>query len=404
LAPTLAVFRSYPEPLRHPFDTQLSLEQAAALTGKRAAYFRRRVQHGNLHVVHDAGVYLVKTRDLDVDPDITPAELGDPHPLARISCTLGAAADLAVAQRQVEQARFMDDAQLAGTYIHILSLTYSAARHALAHGAVVDADRPLAISRYAEESIDALREGAQRPLALERLTATSPEPAPATINERLEAAVEHWTIAAELELLRLVPSADTLRMLANQGALLYAVTHQVLTAPHGNLEDALDGASTSLVAGARAFQSADKSWARLTTASRSSTEFVAASRELFNALNEVGVHASEPADVWDRPRGLRDLTHGVETLGRVIMELSQTLPDRLLRSGLVFAPARALPVSVTRMPAKSQGKFVAVSSHEVPDLQMLWNEAYRQTQQVKHSMARPDLHPGPSPVQRLLEL
>ena len=404
LAPTLAVFRSYPEPLRQPVDTQLSLEQVAALTGKRTAYFRRKVQHGNLHVVHDAGVYLVKTRDLDVDPGITPAKLEDPHPLARISCILGAAADLAVAERQVEQGRFMDDAQLAGTYIHVLSLAYSAARHALAHGAVVDADRPLAISQYAERSIDALREGAQRPLSLARLTATSPEPAPATLNERLEAAVEHWTRATEPELFRLVPSADTLRMLANQGAHLYAVTHQVLTAPQGNLDDAaLDGASACLVAGARAFQSADKSWTQLTTASRSSAEFVAASRGLFNALNEVGAQASEPADVWDRPRGLRDLSHGVETLGRV-MELSQTLPDRLLRSGLVFAPARALPVSVTRMPAQRQGKFVSVSRDEVPDLQVLWNEAYRKTQQVGHSMARLDLNPGPSPLQRSLEL
>ena len=299
----------------------------------------------------------------------------------------------------------MDDAQLAGTYIHVLSLAYSAARHALAHGAVVDADRPLAIAQYAEQSIDALREGAERPLALVRLTATSPEPAPATLNERLEAAVDHWTKAAEPELLRLVPSAETLRMLANQGAHLYAVTHQVLTAaPHDSLDDAsLDAVSASLAAGARAFRAADKPWEGLTTASRSSAEFVAASRELFNALNEVGAQASQPAHDWDRRRGLRDLSRGVETLGQV-MELSQTLPDRLLRSGLIYAPARALPTSLARMRSQRQGRFVPVTREEAPDLQALWNDAYRQAQQVEHSLLRLDLCPGPSPAFRSLEL
>ncbi|KQZ88491.1 hypothetical protein ASD62_03335 [Phycicoccus sp. Root563] len=405
LAPTLAVFRSYPEPLRHPVNTQLSLQQAAALTGKKADYFRRRVQHGNLHVLRDAGVYLVNTRDLDTDPDVTPSDLGDPHPLARIACTLGAAADLAVTERQVDQGRLMDEAQLAGTYIHILSLAYSAARHALAYDAVVDADRPLAIAQYAEQSIDALRKGAERPLALMRLTAISPEPAPTTLNERLEAAVDHWTKAAEPELLRLVPSADTLRMLANQGAHLYAITHQVLTAaPHNSIDDAsLDAVSVCLVAGARAFRGADKPWEGLTTASRSSAEFAAASRELFNALSKVGARASQPAHDWNRRRGLRDLSRGVDTL-RQVMELSQTLPDRLLRSGLVYAPARALPPSLTRMRSQRQGRFVPVTREEAPDLQALWNDAHRQAQRVEHSLQRLDLCPGPSPAFRSLEL
>ena len=405
LAPTLAVFRSYPEPLRHPVNTQLSLQQAAALTGKKADYFRRRVQHGNLHVVHDAGVFLVNTRDLDTQPDITPANLGDPHPMARIACTLGAAADVAVAERQVDQGRFMDDAQLAGCYIHVLSLAYAAARHALVHGAVIDADRPLAIAQYAEQSIDALREGAERPLALLRLTATSPESAPATVNERLEAAVDHWARAAEPEVLRLVPSAETLRTLANQGAHLYAVTHQALTAsPHDGLGDAsLDEVSASLAAGARAFRAADKAWEGLTTATRSSAEFVAASRELFKALNEVGAQASQPVHDWDRRRGLRDLSRGVETLGQV-MDLSQTLPDRLLRSGLIYAPARTLPTSLARMRSQRQGRFVPVTREETSDLQALWNDAHRQAQQIEHSLLRLDLGSGHSPAFRSFEL
>jgi hypothetical protein len=405
LAPTLKVFRSYPEPLRHPVNTQLSLRQAAALTSKPEDFLRRRVQHGNLHVVRDVGINLVNTRDLDRDPDVTPADLGDPHPLARIACALGAAADLAVAERQVEQGRLMDDAQLAGTYIHILSLAYSAARHALAYGAVAHADRPLAMAQFAEQSIDLLREAAERPMALVRLTATSPEPAPATLNERLEAAVDHWTKALEPEFLRLVPSADTLRMVANQGAHLYAVIHHVLTAtPSNRFDDAsLDAAAASVAAAARAFRAADKPWETLTTASRTSAEFVSASRELFNALNEVDSHTSHPVHDWDRLQGLRDLSRGAETLIPV-MELSQTLPDRLLRSGLIYGPARSLPTSLARMRSQRQGRFVPVTREEAPDLQALWNDAYRQAQQVEHSLLRLDLHPGPSPVPRALEL
>jgi hypothetical protein len=404
-APTLVVLRAYPEPLRHPVNTMLSVQQAAALASKPPEYFRRKVQHGTLHAVQEGGVYLVSTRDLDTEPDITPADLADPHPLARIACTLGAAADLAVGARHIEQGRLLDDAQLAGTYVHVLSLAYSAARHALTHGAVTDADRPLAIAQYAERSIDALREGASRPTALVRLTSTSLETAPSTLNERLEAAVDHWTRTVESELVRSVPSADTLRMLANQGAHLYAVTHQVISAyPTGLVDDAaLTALSESVATGARACQAADKPWERLTTASSPGAEFVTASRELFNALNEVGDRSSKRGPDWDPERGMRDLSRGIETLAQA-MDISQTVPDRLLRSGLVYAPARALPVAVIRMPAQRQGKFVPVSRDEIPDLQVLWTDAYRRAKEVEHSLLRLDLQPVQAPPLRVLEL
>ncbi|MEO6411920.1 MAG: hypothetical protein ABIO48_04975, partial [Pedococcus sp.] len=141
----------------------------------------------------------------------------------------------------------------------------------------------------------------------------------------------------------------------------------------------------------------------LTTASRPGAEFVTASRELFNALNEVGTDAPQPAPEWDPRRVLRDLSRGIETLAQS-MDISQTLPDRLLRSGLVYAPARALPASVIRMPAQRQGKFVPVSCDEAPDLQVLWTDAYRLAKEVEHSLLRLDLHPVHSPTLRSLEL
>ena len=86
------------------------------------------------------------------------------------------------------------------------------------------------------------------------------------------------------------------------------------------------------------------------------------------------------------------------------MDLSQTLPDRLLRSGLVYAPARTLPTSLARMRSQRQGRFVPVTREEAPDLQALWNDAHRQAQQVEHSLLRLDLSPGHSPAIRSLEL
>ena len=394
LAPTIAVFQSYPEPLRHPVDTQVSAEQAAALSRKPSGHFRRKVHQGNLHAVREAGILLISTRDLDKDPRIAPADFADPHPLARISCALGAAADLVVAERNVEQGRFIDDAQLAGTYVHLLSLAYAAARHSLIHGAVADGDRPLAIAQYAERSIDELRSGASRPITLVHCTSTSPEPMPSTLNERLEAAVAHWSTAIETELVRLVPSADALRTLANQGAHILAVTHQLLTSTAQSLVDAESrkDVSSVLAAGARALQEADRAWEWLTTASRPGHAFVTASRELFDALEAVGRLEPRLAGTWDATRGSRDLNRAAESLAQT-MTLTATLPDRLLRSGLVYAPARTLPASTTRLRAQHQKRFITVTASDRPDLQRLWAAAGQRAREVEHALTRLDRQP-----------
>jgi hypothetical protein len=293
-------------------------------------------------------------------------------------------ADLVVAKREAEPGRLMDDAQLAGTYIHILSLTHTAARHALAHGAVGDAERPLAIAQYAERAVDALRTAAERPLALVRMASTSPSPSPTTVNEKLEAAVAHWATAASPEMARPVPSADTLRMLANQGAHLYAVTHQVLLALPEHPADPRSLAS--LVDGARALEAGDKAWGKLTTASRPGHEFVSASRELFTALQTVEGLAREPGGSWDRECALRDLHRAADTMAHV-MDLSRDLPDRLLRSGLVHAPARFLPASLERMHAQQHGKYVTVAHDDVPDLLTSWAHAAHVTREAQHHLA-----------------
>lgn len=187
--------------------------------------------------------------------------------------------------------------------------------------------------------------------------------------------------------MRLVPSAETLRMLANQGAHLFAVHHQVLEASrYDPVDDETSGAhSEALLNGARAFHAADKAWDTLTTASRASAEFVTASRELFNALNEVGTLATHPAHDWDMPRGMRDHSRCADSVAH-LMDIAQTLPDRLLRSGLVYAPARVLPTSLTRMRSQNRGRFVTVMPAEAPELQTRWADAALGAQQVQQSI------------------
>jgi hypothetical protein len=373
----IQVLRAYPAPLGGPPEHRQSVARAASLAPEDQA-FRRRVQHGNLHLVHDGGAYLPPDAE---DRAVTPADFSDPHPLARLACTLGAVADLVVCEREAHEGRLMDNAQLAGTCTHVLSLTYVAARYALTHSEVVDATRPLAVAQYAESALEALRPTAERPLSLVRMASTAPEPAPSTLNERLEAAVDHWVRAADAELTRLIPSTEVLRAFANQGAHLYAATHRLLQEPAGDPElgeDARAALSKELATGEQTFRAADRAWGQLTNASRPSHEFFASTRELYDALTQVrkADHQAAPDD-WAPQRALRDLDKATQRLSR-LMETARPLPDQLLRSGLLFAPARTVHASPPRLSARNRGVLVHVTPDDCTALREAWPAAAHQ--------------------------
>ncbi|MBE3075441.1 MAG: hypothetical protein IMZ75_10945, partial [Actinobacteria bacterium] len=98
-----------------------------------------------------------------------------------------------------------DDAQVAPVMARVLAMTVVATRHALAHIPLQDADRPLAVARYAERSLDAIGD-VQRPSGLTRVASFDPPSSPRVANEELEAALRAWASLERMEMARTVPS------------------------------------------------------------------------------------------------------------------------------------------------------------------------------------------------------
>jgi hypothetical protein len=237
------------------------------------------------------------------------------------------------------------------------------------------------------------------------MASTAPEPAPATLNERLEAAVDHWARAADAELTRLIPSTEVLRAFANQGAHLYAATHRLIQDPTSNPgmgDDARSALSRELATGEHTFRAADQAWGQLTNASRPSHEFFTSTRELYNALTQVrklDLRAA-PQD-WSTQRALRDLDKATQRLSR-LMETSRPLPDQLVRSGLLFAPARSVQASLQRLSARNRGVLVHGTPADCSALREAWPAAAHQalavaalwpTLELAARRAEPDLLP-----------
>lgn len=381
----LQVLHAYPDPLRprtavHRPGQDLTAPDRPPEVGRRTA------QRGPLYAVPDGDS--VRTAAPDPDPQITPADLSDPHPVARLACTLGALADLLTIEQNSHHPAVLESTDIAGIYSHVLSLAYVAARHALIHGATADADRPLAIAQYAEAAVDALRDSAQHPRALDRITSISPAPAPTSLNDQLEAAVHHWANMAQRELQRMVPSAEVLRGFANQGVHLCAVTHRFVTGPSALPLDSAQRTDldNALRDGAQALRRADRSWISLTTAARPSHEFVTTSRLLFTTLVVVSRTSADtaPAD-YDPARALRDLDRGIRHFA-TLLQTTRPLPDRLIRAGLLFAPAAATTPTVERLAARRRKQLTIVTARDVPELLTSWADAADRTAALSLSL------------------
>ena len=150
----------------------------------------------------------------------------------RLSCTLGVLADMVVAARSrtaivpgLDPLR--DNAQVASVMAQVLAMMVAAAHHALAHIPLQDANRPLAIAQYAEQSLDALG-NIDRSSALTQVASFAPPSSPRGPNEQLEAALRAWASHARVELARTVPSTEVLRNIANQARHLYAVSARLV--------------------------------------------------------------------------------------------------------------------------------------------------------------------------------
>ena len=378
------VLDAYPAPLRSAATGTVGAREAAHLLGRPRAAVIAQIRKGQIPSAWDGQQYLVDVMDLPSRDDIRPANPLDPEPLPRLSCTLGVAADL-IAQNRDQRTRHLYvggeslDALSAPIVAHVLGIVHVAASHAVRVGPLSDVDRPLAVARYSATALDTLGE-LRRDSPMLAAPSFSPPSNPLTRNERLESGLRFWVAAAQAELNRTVPSTDVIRNVMNQGVHLYAVSSRLLeTADLAgepvavNALSSAAGTRESLHMAMKELSQADQLWGTVTTAMPPSHEYVTAARELHVALTDTthdGLRArdvNEIAKNLDIGQALSDLKYAAQDVADMARDI-QHLPDPLLRSGLLFAPASKLTPSVERLRERAAGRYVSVLPYEMPEL------------------------------------
>ena len=371
------VLDDYPSPLAAPNpEATFNARQVASHLGVSRWTVAADIRESRLPATFDGRRYSIKAADLPSITGVRPADPASTHPLDRLSCTLGVLADLVVAERSRTTNipgfdPLRDDAQVAPVMARVLAIAVVTARHAVAHIPLQDADRPLAIARYAEHSLDALG-NVDRPSELNRVASFAPPSSPCGPNEELEAALRLWASHARMELARTVPSTEVLRDIANQARHLYAVSARLTAASvaAGQLsEEAAKAVHAELREPAGVMHRLQQQWETVTTATRPSHEYVTATTTLHASLSAIERESLLPSDQinadksLDVDRALADLRYAATDL----VELAHTsaqLPDLLIRSELLFAPARILPSTMERLHERNQGRYVAIQPSE----------------------------------------
>ena len=371
-AMVLAV-RGYPQPLQPPPGTTLTPAQAAPFLSLRPDTVRRLVRDGELAGTLENGTYQIDSAQVCPGGTIHPAEPDDPHPLARVSCALGALADLLHESHSAGDPILDHRGEIAGATIHVLSLTAVAARHTLAHGPLDEVDRPVQIARYAERAIDSLRDVALRPASLGDVLAISAEPPPTDVIDRLDVALHEWRRATQQELERMIPSIDVIRQVANQGAHLCAVT-ELAGDTTVREATAAEVDRPSLRDVQQALRRGERAWDHLSTLARPAHEFVTASRALYESLRNVRAQLQSHDTQLDQARAARSLQRGMHDIAR-FMERTQTLPQTLLNAQVLIAPATAIPPSEKRVTERLRREHVHVNYTDVPQLVRDWSDA-----------------------------
>ena len=170
----ITTLQAYPQPIRPARFETYSSNTAARLLDVPRDRITKRLREGDLTyrvVEHEPRI---DAGQLDTRPDVTPASSTDPHPLAKLSVTLGGLADLLThtgtdaAGDWRSRRPLTDDQQTAAAMRHVLALAAVTARHSVNHLPIADADRPLRIAQYAERAVNAPRRPRGVPTALGR--------------------------------------------------------------------------------------------------------------------------------------------------------------------------------------------------------------------------------------------
>ena len=294
------VMRDYPRPLQ-PVDDRadFSIKEAAQLLGTSDDAVRKRIHAGAALAAPTGNGYRIPRSEVTAIRVVAPATTDDPHPIARLSCTLGALNDLLVLRRLDPASPQLQTQPVLTLATQALSITAAAARRALALCDPVAADRPLLIARYAGTAASMLP--AASPLrGLQNPAIPAPTQAPRSPLAVLERSLHDWATAARDELRDAVPSVAVLQDISRQGVHLYAALDAVLgTEPEEtNHVEPREQLRTS----ALTLQGAANAWKQTSTGMPPSRAYVEAARRLYTALSRItgttGAGRENPADAY----------------------------------------------------------------------------------------------------------
>lgn len=363
-------------------ETRYTVREAATQLGVGVDTVLGRLHRSELPGVLDTGAYVIRAADLFDAAKVVPANATSTHPLDRLSTMLGATADLITLHRQRQSFGVQDDplgtdAQLSPVMARLLTVTVVAARDSVSRLPIATADQALELAKYAERSLDQLSQRVESD-SLSRVASFIAGPTRPGLNDELQSALRSWAECARAEVRRGIPSADSLRAIANQSLHIYAVSARMLgsnqagTVEHHNAQDCLREAAVSQ----RGLQ---EQWGNVTTAVKPGREFASATRNVhgvLEVLDERLVDAGSECDLTAGKRiaGCNELAN---TLGEIadITHEARHLPDSLTRSELLYAPARILPSAAHRLQARQLGRFVPVVAQEVEGLRSAAHEA-----------------------------
>ena len=353
----------YPGP-RVPSEDQrtFSPKEAARATGLSAREVMRRVREQTLAATRDWSGYHIPRSELPLPSPIRPADIADQRPLRKLAVLLGTTSDLLAVHREDPRGLPFDATSATVIAGRVLSIVEKAAQHAMTLGSPHDAERPLAVARYAQQFGHALRaQGPARPAHDPSLP--PPIGSPSTPADALERARHLWSAAAYTEMRKDVPSVAVLRDTARQGIHLYAAADALVrrSSPDDDVNAELH---TMLRTSALKLQTAAEGWGATTTCVNPSPEYVDAARALYAAL----AHVTSRGGATQTPQQLYGaLRRGVSDVAWVAA-LAAPQATRLIESQVLFAPAAAIPTTVERLAATPRRRLVEVKVADMPGL------------------------------------
>lgn len=319
--------------------------------------------------------------DVETLPQIT-----DPHPMARLTCTFGALADLLHGYPGPDPIH--DDIDgLTDTTRRVLALAALAAHHTMASVPLANTERPMTVGLHAEGFLDSLTTG-QPAVArwLHDVAATHAQAASASPIVALDIVMSEWARTSETEVHAAVPSVDTLRTLTRQGTHLLATIEELAYAADMRSWTVQD--PTGLREAVTALIDVDQAWpSGASTLTRPTHAFVHASRDLHEALEPLRLGAAG-LDGADRDAAMGDLLRATSHLSHQLISV-RTLPERLACSGLLFAPARSLTPAPDRLSDRKHGRHIPATLNDISDLMHAWHEAVDRFLQANVALMHP---------------